>query len=90
MPNAEIVVRHEVGLHARPAASFVRLAASFPCEIFVRNLTTNSQPVNAKSILGVLTLGVSQDHRIGLEAQGPGAEEALAALLKLVETDFAE
>jgi phosphotransferase system HPr (HPr) family protein len=88
MPQAELIVRHEVGLHARPASSFVRLAASFPCEIRVCNVTAGSQPVNAKSILSVLTLGVSQGNVIRIETQGPSEQEALAALVGLVETNF--
>jgi phosphotransferase system HPr (HPr) family protein len=90
LPLAEIVVQHEVGLHARPAAAFVRLAASFPCEINVCNLTAASPVVNAKSILGVLTLGVNQGHKIALETAGQQADEALAALVKLIETNFGE
>jgi phosphotransferase system HPr (HPr) family protein len=90
LPQAEIVVQHEVGLHARPASTFVRLASSFPCEVTVSNLTTASRAVNAKSILGVLTLGVSQGQRIALETKGEGAEEALAALVQLIESNFGE
>jgi phosphotransferase system HPr (HPr) family protein len=90
LPQAEITVQHSAGLHARPASVFVRLAASFPCDVTVRNLTEGSQPVNAKSILSVLTLGVNQGHRIGIETQGASSEEALAALLNLIETNFGE
>jgi phosphocarrier protein len=90
LPQAEIVVQHEVGLHARPATVFVRLASSFPCEITVTNLTAPSRQVNAKSILGVLTLGVSQGHKIALETRGEREEEALAALVQLIEGNFGE
>ena len=64
MPSIEVVVTHEVGLHARPAAAFVKTAASYPCEIKVTNLTAGSPAVNAKSILGVLSIGVHQDNTI--------------------------
>jgi phosphotransferase system HPr (HPr) family protein len=90
LPKAEIVVQHEVGLHARPAAAFVRLAASFPCQVTVCNLTAGSPVVNAKSILGVLTLGVNQGHKVSLETAGEQADEALAALVQLIETNFGE
>jgi phosphotransferase system HPr (HPr) family protein len=90
MPKAEIVVQHEVGLHARPAATFVKLASSFPCQVKVCNLTGGSPTVNAKSILGVLTLGVNRGHTIALETEGQQEDEALAALVQLVETNFGE
>lgn len=90
MPKAEIVVQHEVGLHARPAAAFVKLAASFPCQVTVSNLTSGSAAVNAKSILAVLTLGVSQGHKVALETAGEKEEEALAALVHLIESNFGE
>jgi PTS system galactitol-specific IIA component len=86
----ELTVTHPVGLHARPAAKFVQTAAQFPCAVTVANLTSGVGPVNAKSILKVLTLGVSQGHRIRVEAQGEGAEQALATLRALVESKFGE
>lgn len=88
MPQIKVTVQHEVGLHARPAAQFVQLAASFPCSISVFNVTAESAPADAKSILGVLTLGVNQGHVIGIEAEGEQADEALAALQELVENNF--
>jgi phosphotransferase system HPr (HPr) family protein len=90
MPVAEVVVMHSVGLHARPAAEFVKLAASFPCEIKVCNLTADSKFVNAKSILSVLTLGVQQAHRVRIETSGERDEEALQALITLIESNFGE
>jgi phosphotransferase system HPr (HPr) family protein len=90
MPSLEITVTHEVGLHARPAAEFVKLATSFPCDIQVRNLTTKGDPVNAKSILSVLTLGVNQDHQIQVDASGEQESEALEAIKLLIENNFGE
>jgi phosphotransferase system HPr (HPr) family protein len=90
MPSAEITVTHPVGLHARPAAEFVKLAAKFPCEIKVRNLTADGKYVNAKSILSVLTLGVQQGHRVCLETNGDQESEALSALTGLIESNFGE
>ncbi len=91
MPKVQVAVQHKVGLHARPASSFVKLATRFPCNISVRNITTNSDSVaNAKSILSVLALGVQQGHIIGLEADGPDADEALTSLEKLVVANFEE
>ncbi|HLB73678.1 MAG TPA: HPr family phosphocarrier protein [Sedimentisphaerales bacterium] len=86
----DIVVTHPVGLHARPAARFVQLASSFPCKITISNLTNPKQPVNAKGIISVLSLGVSQGHRIRVQADGERSAEALQALRALVESNFGE
>ena len=90
MPSIEIVVNHSVGLHARPAAEFVKTASLFPCDIQVCNLTTKGDPVNAKSILSVLTLGVNQGHSIRVDAQGEEAEQALTSIQELVAKNFGE
>jgi phosphotransferase system HPr (HPr) family protein len=88
MPVREFHINHDVGLHARPAAEFVKLTSSFPCEVMVKNLTEGSDYVNAKSILAVLTLGVSQGHIIQVQAEGEQANETLEALKTLIESDF--
>lgn len=90
MPKIERTITHEVGLHARPAAEFVKLASRFPCDIQVRNVTKDGKFTNAKSILGILTLGVSQNHTVEIEAEGEGADDALAALDALIEGNFGE
>jgi Phosphotransferase System HPr (HPr) Family len=90
MAKIELTIINKSGLHARPAAKFVQTAASYPCEIFVRNVTDNGKAVNAKSILSVLTLGVNQNCVIELEANGEKADEALAAIKALSETGFGE
>jgi phosphotransferase system HPr (HPr) family protein len=90
MTRTEVAVNHKVGLHARPAAMFVKLAASFPCTITVRNVTADGKAVNAKSILSVLALGVEQGHTIAIEADGEQAAAALQALEKLVHDNFGE
>lgn len=83
-------IENEVGLHARPAAEFVKLASTFPAEIQVKNVTTGSEFVNAKSILGILTLGVNQGHEIHIQVDGDNAQEALDALVSLVDSNFGE
>lgn len=90
MPSIKLKVDHPAGLHARPAALFVKTAQSFPCTITVQNLTVNKPPVNAKSALSVLTQAVNQGHEIVIDAQGESAEAALAALQKLIEGNFGE
>ncbi len=90
MPNIQVTIQHKVGLHARPAALFVKCAASFPCTITARNVTTDSKSSNAKSILKVLSLGVKQGHTVEVQAEGPQAEQALDALQELVLSNFGE
>ncbi len=88
--QARVQVRNPLGLHARPAARFVRTASRFQAHIRVRNLTRESPWVNAKSIGQVTSIGVRGGHEIALAAQGPDAEEAVQALRALVETGFGE
>jgi phosphotransferase system HPr (HPr) family protein len=87
--RAELTVEHEHGLHLRPAADFVRLAARYRADVRVGNLTRGgNRQANAKSLLEVTALGVDQGHRILLEAEGEDAEEAVVALRRLVESGF--
>ncbi len=90
MAKTEVAVEHKVGLHARPASQFVKLAGKYPCTIAVRNVTSDGKAVNAKSILSVLTLGVQQGHTIEIDAEGEQAAEALDALVALVAANFGE
>ncbi len=89
MQKIKLQVINEVGLHARPASEFVRLAAQFKSDLRVRNLARNSSPVDAKSIISVLTLGVEKGHEIELIGEGDDEGKALEALRDLIESDFA-
>lgn len=84
----EIIVRHKVGLHARPAAMFVKTASNFTSQITVENVSNKSDPVNAKSILGILASGVQMNDRIRITAEGEDEEEALTVLQDLIERNF--
>ncbi len=84
----EITVIHEVGLHARPAALFVKAASEFSSEITVENLNSDSGVVNAKSILGILASAVQKDHQIRIIAEGEDEEQALIKLRELIESNF--
>ncbi len=84
LEQTALAVRHPSGLHARPAARFVRTASRFASDIEVENLTRRTHPVDAKSILSILTLGVEKDHQIRITAEGDDAAEALDALRRLV------
>jgi phosphoenolpyruvate-protein phosphotransferase len=78
------------GLHARPAARFVKTAATFNADIRVRNVTNGRGPVSAKSLNAIATLGAVIDHQIIISAQGPEAGLALQSLSKMVEGGFGE
>ena len=88
--SGEVVVRSTVGLHARPAALFVKTANGFSSRITVENLTRGAQPVNARSILSLLSSGVRMHDRIRITTDGADEEAALAALAGLVESNFGE
>ena len=83
-------IDNPVGLHARPAALFVQKAGEFEADVRVRNLTRGTPFVDAKSILGVMSIGVAQGHKIEVAASGRDAAEALAALKALAESNFGE
>jgi len=84
----ELVVKNKVGLHARPAALFVQTANKYQSSIKVRNLTNEHGFVDAKSILGILTLGVSQNHRIEIKIDGEDELKAAEEIRNLIENDF--
>jgi len=88
--SLELQVHNPSGLHARPAAAFVRAACTFQSDIRVANLTTGSDPVTAKSIIGVLGLGVQRGHRIRLLVDGADEASATEALRALVEAGLGE
>ena len=83
----ELEIRNRLGLHARAAAAFVKVAAHYRAEVTVE---LDNAVVDGKSLLGLLTLGASQGKRIRLRASGEMAEEVVAALSGLVEGRFGE
>lgn len=90
MAETTIQIKNKVGLHARPASLFVQTAAKFSSKIKVKNLTTNGNFVDAKSIIMVLTLGVMKDHEVVIQTEGADADAALGALRALIENNFGE
>jgi catabolite repression HPr-like protein len=81
MVEKKVVVNLHTGLHARPAALFVQEANKFSSEIFV---VKDTKKVNAKSIMGIMSLAVSKGTEITITADGADAEEAVNALAKIV------
>lgn len=87
MKSIQITVENEVGLHARPATLFVKSAQNHEAEITV---SYGGSTVNAKSLLGLLSLGVTKDAIITLAADGSDEEIALTTLVALIESRFGE
>jgi phosphocarrier protein len=85
--RATVEIVNRLGMHARPAAQFVRLASRFAADIYV---SRDSVEVNGKSIMGVMMLAAEEGARIELRAEGEDAERALAELVALVERGFDE
>ncbi len=84
-----LIVQHEHGLHARPADLFVRCANTFKSSISVSNLTRNTEKkANAKGILGILSIGVHGGDSVHIVATGEDSQQAIAALTRLIESNF--
>ena len=83
----EAVVNNQVGLHARPATFFIQKANEFKSSIWVEK---DERRVNAKSLLGVLSLGIVKATSINLIADGPDEKEAVEALIELISSNFSE
>jgi phosphocarrier protein len=87
MPSATAEIVNKLGLHARAAAKLTHLAGSFQCEIWISRA---GRRVNAKSIMGVMMLAAGQRSTVLIEAEGPDAEQAIAALTQLIADKFGE
>ncbi len=84
----EATVNNQVGLHARPATFFIQKANEFKCSIWVEK--EPGRRVNAKSLLGVLSLGIVKGTTISIIADGADGQEAVDALVELIGSDFSE
>ena len=87
MVSRSVTIQNSVGLHARPATFFIQKANSYKCSIWVEKEDCR---VNAKSLLGVLSLGISKGMTITLIADGSDEAEAVSGLADLVNSEFAE
>jgi len=88
MPSREITIINKLGLHARAAAKFVSVANQFPCDIKLGHGPDNL--INGKSIMGVMMLAASKGTTLHLCADGQQEDEAIEALVALVENYFEE
>ena len=87
MPEITLKIQNKAGLHARPAAMFVQTANQYQSIIKIRN---GEREVNAKSIIGIMTLGASHGAMVTVSAEGDDAGQALSGLRALVEGNFGE
>ena len=87
MSKRPVVVRLKTGLHARPAALFVQEANKFSSEIFVEK---DEKRVNAKSIMGIMSLAISSGTEVFISADGADADQAVTALIALVSKEELE
>lgn len=87
MISRDIVITNTSGLHARPATFFVQNANSYKASIWIEK---DDRKVNAKSLLGVLSLGIAKGMTVTLVADGQDEETAITGLVKLIDSGFSE
>lgn len=83
----EVTVLNATGLHARPASMFVQMAGKFKAKIFV---VKEGNDINAKSIMGIMAGGISQGTTIQIKAEGEDEDDAVNALVELINNKFGE
>lgn len=83
----QVTILNKSGLHARPAAEFVKTASKFASEI---SLVKDEKVINAKSIIGVMSLAASKGTVLTIRAEGPDEAEAIETLVSLIESKFGE
>jgi len=87
VPKAQTEITNKLGLHARASAKLTQLASSFPCEVWMER---NTRRINAKSIMGVMMLAAGKGTTVIIDCQGDRADEALQAILALIDDKFGE
>ena len=87
MIKTSATISNKLGLHARASAKLTKLAASFPCEVWI---SRGERRVNAKSIMGVMMLAAGLGATVELETNGPLEQEAMDALLAMMADKFGE
>lgn len=88
MAERTVKIGSKVGLHARPAAMFVKAASEQSVKVTIKKVDSDADPVDAASILGIMTLGAEFEDEVLLSADGDGADEALQSLGDLLMRDL--
>ena len=87
MITKDLTIRNKMGLHARPAAQFVKRASKYKCDVWVEK---DDEPVNGKSIMGLMMLAAGRGEIIKLTTEGGDAQEAMNDLEELVNSGFGD
>lgn len=87
MSQQDVQIINKLGLHARASAKLTQLASQYPCEVW---LSRNGRRVNAKSIMGVMMLAAAKGTTINIETTGEKEQEAMTALVALINDYFGE
>ncbi len=87
MAQKKVKIRNQLGLHARPAAQLVKVATKFKSDVFI---ALDEHEVNGKSIMGVMMLAAAQGSQLTIITQGADEEQAMEAIIELIEAKFHE
>ena len=87
MMRTEVTISNKLGLHARASAKLTKLAAAYPCEVW---MSRGDRRINAKSIMGVMMLAAGIGAQVVVETEGEQEQEAMDALLALINDKFGE
>jgi phosphocarrier protein len=87
MQKQDALIINKLGLHARASARLTQLASQYPCEVW---LSRNGKRINAKSIMGVMMLAAGKGSTIGIETDGDREQEAMDAIVALINNYFGE
>lgn len=87
MQTQDVTIKNRAGIHARPAALIVQTANEYECEIY---LEKDNNSINAKSIMGIITLGAGYNSVVNVKTDGSDEDAALQAIVKLFENRFEE
>ncbi|HEX8939742.1 MAG TPA: HPr family phosphocarrier protein [Candidatus Limnocylindrales bacterium] len=90
MTSVDVEIRNPSGLHARPAATFVKAAAGFRSKVRLQNVSSGRPEGDAKSLLAVLACGVQRGHTVRVTADGEDEAEAVESLRALIESGLGE
>ena len=90
MREAKLTVKHQVGLHARPAAKFVKLIKGFESDVQIKNLTRGGPTVSAKSLVRLVKIAVAQGHEIHVTVDGPDENDAIKAIRSFIDNVMEE
>lgn len=87
MYSKEVIVRNKTGIHARPATMFVKMASRFRSDVSIEK---DGKQANCKSLINILSMGITKDCKIKISADGFDEEKAVSELVKMVEAKFGE